>query len=102
MYQRYLHDPNSVDPAWWDFFADYVPRDRPAPAATATASAAGAPARTTIGDAATRAAGAGGGTAVMEAATAGGAAATRVIETPAPEAEPIPSRGDGLAAQAVP
>ncbi|MER7166585.1 multifunctional oxoglutarate decarboxylase/oxoglutarate dehydrogenase thiamine pyrophosphate-binding subunit/dihydrolipoyllysine-residue succinyltransferase subunit [Micromonospora sp. NPDC000207] len=25
MYQRYLTDPNSVDPAWHDFFADYRP-----------------------------------------------------------------------------
>ena len=25
MYQRYLADPESVDPAWHDFFADYKP-----------------------------------------------------------------------------
>ena len=25
MYQRYLNDPESVDPAWHDFFADYKP-----------------------------------------------------------------------------
>ena len=25
MYQRYLADPSSVDPAWHDFFADYRP-----------------------------------------------------------------------------
>ena len=25
MYQQYLKDPNSVDPAWWDFFEDYQP-----------------------------------------------------------------------------
>ena len=25
IYQQYLRDPNSVDPAWWDFFADYKP-----------------------------------------------------------------------------
>jgi 2-oxoglutarate decarboxylase len=25
MYQRYLADPNSVDRAWWSFFADYKP-----------------------------------------------------------------------------
>jgi len=25
MYQRYLADPTSVDPAWHDFFADYRP-----------------------------------------------------------------------------
>lgn len=25
LYQQYLKDPNSVDRAWWDFFADYHP-----------------------------------------------------------------------------
>ena len=25
IYQQYLKDPNSVDQAWWDFFADYEP-----------------------------------------------------------------------------
>ena len=25
MYQRFLEDPNGVDPAWHDFFADYRP-----------------------------------------------------------------------------
>jgi len=27
MYQQYLKDPESVDKAWWDFFADYQPAD---------------------------------------------------------------------------
>ncbi|WP_433181982.1 multifunctional oxoglutarate decarboxylase/oxoglutarate dehydrogenase thiamine pyrophosphate-binding subunit/dihydrolipoyllysine-residue succinyltransferase subunit [Actinoallomurus sp. CA-150999] len=31
LYQKYLEDPNSVDRAWWNFFADYQP-DRPAKA----------------------------------------------------------------------
>ncbi|MEI5526428.1 multifunctional oxoglutarate decarboxylase/oxoglutarate dehydrogenase thiamine pyrophosphate-binding subunit/dihydrolipoyllysine-residue succinyltransferase subunit [Streptomyces brasiliscabiei] len=46
IYQQYLQDPNSVDRAWWDFFADYKPG---AAAATAPAStaAAGAAATTT-------------------------------------------------------
>jgi 2-oxoglutarate dehydrogenase E1 component len=26
LYERYLTDKDSVDPAWWDFFADYRPR----------------------------------------------------------------------------
>jgi 2-oxoglutarate dehydrogenase E1 component len=50
MYQSYLKDPESVDKAWWDFFADYKPSDAkngapapataaPAPAASSTASA---------------------------------------------------------------
>ncbi|MDF9815589.1 multifunctional oxoglutarate decarboxylase/oxoglutarate dehydrogenase thiamine pyrophosphate-binding subunit/dihydrolipoyllysine-residue succinyltransferase subunit [Streptomyces sp. SPB162] len=48
IYQQYLQDPNSVDRAWWDFFADYKPGTdtgssvaapaAPAPAAQATAA----------------------------------------------------------------
>ncbi|MET9254391.1 multifunctional oxoglutarate decarboxylase/oxoglutarate dehydrogenase thiamine pyrophosphate-binding subunit/dihydrolipoyllysine-residue succinyltransferase subunit [Streptomyces sp. NPDC003717] len=33
IYQQYLQDPNSVDRAWWDFFADYKPGAPAAPAA---------------------------------------------------------------------
>ncbi|MFE1926278.1 hypothetical protein ACFW91_27425, partial [Streptomyces asoensis] len=42
IYQQYLQDPNSVDRAWWDFFADYKPgaATPPAPAGTAAAGAA--------------------------------------------------------------
>jgi 2-oxoglutarate dehydrogenase E1 component len=44
IYQQYLADKNSVDPAWWDFFADYSPgeatpaegRVEPLPATEAT------------------------------------------------------------------
>ncbi|MEU1552946.1 multifunctional oxoglutarate decarboxylase/oxoglutarate dehydrogenase thiamine pyrophosphate-binding subunit/dihydrolipoyllysine-residue succinyltransferase subunit [Streptomyces scabiei] len=39
IYQQYLQDPNSVDRAWWDFFADYKPG---APAASAPVSTAAA------------------------------------------------------------
>jgi 2-oxoglutarate dehydrogenase E1 component len=47
MYQRYLSDPASVDPAWHDFFADYRPAGDGAaePAATQAARATTAPAR---------------------------------------------------------
>ncbi|MCJ1680739.1 multifunctional oxoglutarate decarboxylase/oxoglutarate dehydrogenase thiamine pyrophosphate-binding subunit/dihydrolipoyllysine-residue succinyltransferase subunit [Streptomyces sp. APSN-46.1] len=31
IYQQYLQDPNSVDRAWWDFFADYKPGGTAAP-----------------------------------------------------------------------
>ncbi|MEU5097309.1 multifunctional oxoglutarate decarboxylase/oxoglutarate dehydrogenase thiamine pyrophosphate-binding subunit/dihydrolipoyllysine-residue succinyltransferase subunit [Streptomyces sp. NPDC020996] len=43
IYQQYLQDPNSVDRAWWDFFADYKPgaAATPAPAGAAAAGAAG-------------------------------------------------------------
>jgi 2-oxoglutarate dehydrogenase E1 component len=39
IYQQYLQDPNSVDRAWWDFFADY----KPGAAASQAASGAAAP-----------------------------------------------------------
>ncbi|MGH3738735.1 MAG: 2-oxoglutarate dehydrogenase E1 subunit family protein, partial [Micromonosporaceae bacterium] len=45
MYQRYLTDPATVDPAWHDFFADYRPSgadgrtDSPAAAAAPEAPA---------------------------------------------------------------
>ncbi|MFE9248191.1 multifunctional oxoglutarate decarboxylase/oxoglutarate dehydrogenase thiamine pyrophosphate-binding subunit/dihydrolipoyllysine-residue succinyltransferase subunit [Streptomyces sp. NPDC007088] len=42
IYQQYLQDPNSVDRAWWDFFADYKPGS--AAAKTGTDGAAAAPA----------------------------------------------------------
>ncbi len=38
LYQKYLEDPNSVDRAWWNFFADYQP-DRPAKAPSDAAAA---------------------------------------------------------------
>ncbi|MGI9197315.1 MAG: multifunctional oxoglutarate decarboxylase/oxoglutarate dehydrogenase thiamine pyrophosphate-binding subunit/dihydrolipoyllysine-residue succinyltransferase subunit [Candidatus Nanopelagicales bacterium] len=43
IYQQYLADKSSVDPAWWDFFADYTPADGSA-LKTALAHAASAPA----------------------------------------------------------
>ena len=30
LYQQFLTDRNSVDPAWWDFFDGFEPQDRPA------------------------------------------------------------------------
>jgi 2-oxoglutarate decarboxylase len=35
MYQRFLDDPNTVDPAWHEFFADYRPTDMSSSAAAA-------------------------------------------------------------------
>jgi multifunctional 2-oxoglutarate metabolism enzyme len=49
MYQRYLNDPSSVDPAWHDFFADYKPAldsvFAPSPAAAKAAPVKSAPAK---------------------------------------------------------
>ncbi|MFH8561093.1 multifunctional oxoglutarate decarboxylase/oxoglutarate dehydrogenase thiamine pyrophosphate-binding subunit/dihydrolipoyllysine-residue succinyltransferase subunit [Streptomyces sp. NPDC017988] len=64
IYQQYLQDPNSVDRAWWDFFADYKPG--------VGASVAAAPAQP-AGDA------------------AAGAAATSAPATPAAPAAPAPA-----------
>jgi multifunctional 2-oxoglutarate metabolism enzyme len=38
MYQQYLKDPESVDKAWWDFFADYQPSDTTSPTSSATSA----------------------------------------------------------------
>ena len=55
IYQQYLQDPNSVDRAWWDFFADYKPggatapsqpAEAPAPAPVAPAQSPAPPAET--------------------------------------------------------
>ncbi|MFJ9178315.1 multifunctional oxoglutarate decarboxylase/oxoglutarate dehydrogenase thiamine pyrophosphate-binding subunit/dihydrolipoyllysine-residue succinyltransferase subunit [Streptomyces sp. NPDC102360] len=58
IYQQYLQDPNSVDRAWWDFFADYKPgaaaagaastpkpAEKPAAPAAPAAQAPAAPAK---------------------------------------------------------
>jgi 2-oxoglutarate decarboxylase len=46
IYQQYLKDPNSVDRAWWDFFADYQPADGGVGSASAAQAAAAASATT--------------------------------------------------------
>ncbi|GGO05324.1 alpha-ketoglutarate decarboxylase [Microbispora rosea subsp. aerata] len=38
MYQKYLEDPESVDQAWWHFFADYSGTAKPAPSKAAGAA----------------------------------------------------------------
>jgi 2-oxoglutarate decarboxylase len=48
MYQRYLADPESVDRAWWSFFADYKPAT-PSADAVAVAQPNGAVAETPAG-----------------------------------------------------
>ena len=40
IYQQYLTDPKSVDPAWWDFFADYVPTEHAGAELVAASAAA--------------------------------------------------------------
>ena len=75
MYQRYLADPASVDPAWHDFFADY----RPDGTGTETAAPAAKPAAGTA------------------APTAAPAAPT---PAPAPAAAPVPAAAKAAPAPA--
>ncbi|WP_188523842.1 multifunctional oxoglutarate decarboxylase/oxoglutarate dehydrogenase thiamine pyrophosphate-binding subunit/dihydrolipoyllysine-residue succinyltransferase subunit [Isoptericola cucumis] len=44
LYEQYLKDKNAVDPAWWDFFADYTPGESNGAADQASAAPAPAPA----------------------------------------------------------
>ncbi|MER5255532.1 multifunctional oxoglutarate decarboxylase/oxoglutarate dehydrogenase thiamine pyrophosphate-binding subunit/dihydrolipoyllysine-residue succinyltransferase subunit [Streptomyces sp. NPDC002855] len=91
IYQQYLQDPNSVDRAWWDFFADYKPG--------AGASPAAAPAKP-AGDAAAGAAATAKPAAPAEAAPAAPAkpaapaapAAKPAAAAPAPAAKPAAAK----------
>ncbi|MFI7012167.1 multifunctional oxoglutarate decarboxylase/oxoglutarate dehydrogenase thiamine pyrophosphate-binding subunit/dihydrolipoyllysine-residue succinyltransferase subunit [Streptomyces sp. NPDC050145] len=102
IYQQYLQDPNSVDRAWWDFFADYKPgaaaagaaptepAAKPAPAAPAPApQAAATPAPAPAAAAPAQAAAAPAAPAVKPAPAAAKPAAAAPA-TPAPKkAEPV-------------
>jgi 2-oxoglutarate decarboxylase len=52
LYQQYLQDKNSVDKAWWDFFADYKPLDSVAagPNGSTTGPSTGSATRTPDGN----------------------------------------------------
>jgi 2-oxoglutarate decarboxylase len=49
MYEQFLADPSSVDPAWHDFFADYKPTQRAAGNGGVAASSSGTTSGTTTG-----------------------------------------------------
>ncbi|MDX3537161.1 multifunctional oxoglutarate decarboxylase/oxoglutarate dehydrogenase thiamine pyrophosphate-binding subunit/dihydrolipoyllysine-residue succinyltransferase subunit, partial [Streptomyces sp. MB09-01] len=85
IYQQYLQDPNSVDRAWWDFFADYKPGGVAAPVKsdgaekpTTTTDGASAQAATTVAQAPQ----------VADAAT-GAASAAPATAAPAPAPTPV-------------
>jgi 2-oxoglutarate dehydrogenase E1 component len=90
MYQRYLADPTSVDPAWHDFFADYkpamasgsivTPDEATAANATASAKRAGtdAPAAATVAP-------------VKPTVPASTPAPAKPAPAPAPAAKPAPA-----------
>ncbi|MEU9311691.1 multifunctional oxoglutarate decarboxylase/oxoglutarate dehydrogenase thiamine pyrophosphate-binding subunit/dihydrolipoyllysine-residue succinyltransferase subunit [Streptomyces sp. NPDC048256] len=89
IYQQYLQDPNSVDRAWWDFFADYKP-GAATPSAPAGTAAAGAAATTTPPAPAAPAA----------PAQPAPAAAAPAAPAPAPAAAPKPAAAAPAAAPA--
>ncbi|MFJ8359261.1 multifunctional oxoglutarate decarboxylase/oxoglutarate dehydrogenase thiamine pyrophosphate-binding subunit/dihydrolipoyllysine-residue succinyltransferase subunit [Streptomyces sp. NPDC093984] len=85
IYQQYLQDPNSVDRAWWDFFADYKPGAAAAAASAPAGTAAAGAAETTTAPQAAQAA-----PAAPAAPQAPAAAAPQQAAAPAP-AKPAPA-----------
>lgn len=88
IYQQYLQDPNSVDRAWWDFFADYKPGGATAPAAP-TGAPAPAPATPAQSPAAPAATSAPAGSSAQQSAAA--AAPKPATAAPAQPAKPAAS-----------
>ncbi|MFZ3500310.1 multifunctional oxoglutarate decarboxylase/oxoglutarate dehydrogenase thiamine pyrophosphate-binding subunit/dihydrolipoyllysine-residue succinyltransferase subunit [Streptomyces sp. 5.8] len=109
IYQQYLQDPNSVDRAWWDFFADYKPggavapvkadkpTDRPVPPAATTTDGASAQAAAPVTATAPQASDAAAtGTASLTPATPAAAPTT-----PASAPAPVPATPSGAPAVTV-
>ncbi|MET7711989.1 multifunctional oxoglutarate decarboxylase/oxoglutarate dehydrogenase thiamine pyrophosphate-binding subunit/dihydrolipoyllysine-residue succinyltransferase subunit [Streptomyces sp. NPDC005407] len=101
IYQQYLQDPNSVDRAWWDFFADYKPGGAGAAAGATPVSEAPA------AQSGAAAAGAAGATAAAPAAAApsapaasAGTPAAATPAAPAPAAPAAPQQAAPAAAAA--
>ncbi|MCX4813804.1 multifunctional oxoglutarate decarboxylase/oxoglutarate dehydrogenase thiamine pyrophosphate-binding subunit/dihydrolipoyllysine-residue succinyltransferase subunit [Streptomyces sp. NBC_01239] len=84
IYQQYLQDPNSVDRAWWDFFADYKPGAAAAPTSTSAGTAAAGAVGTTPAPAAPAAQAPAPAQAPAQAAPA--APAAPAVPAPAPAA----------------
>jgi 2-oxoglutarate decarboxylase len=97
LYHKYLEDPDSVDRAWWNFFADYQPDSRPAQKAAAP------PANGTHGQAATKPAETGAETGAAPAAPpATSAPSAAAPQSPAPAAPGRPGQASAPAAGARP
>ncbi|MFI6091914.1 multifunctional oxoglutarate decarboxylase/oxoglutarate dehydrogenase thiamine pyrophosphate-binding subunit/dihydrolipoyllysine-residue succinyltransferase subunit [Streptomyces sp. NPDC051218] len=103
IYQQYLQDPNSVDRAWWDFFADYKPGAGSSPAAApakpAGDAAAGAAATTSP---AAPAAAAPAAPAKPASAAPAAPAAKPAAAAPAPAAKPAAAKPAAKAEPAAP
>ncbi|HEX5118550.1 MAG TPA: multifunctional oxoglutarate decarboxylase/oxoglutarate dehydrogenase thiamine pyrophosphate-binding subunit/dihydrolipoyllysine-residue succinyltransferase subunit [Pseudonocardiaceae bacterium] len=88
MYEQFLADPSSVDPAWHDFFADYKPAQR--------AAGVGDNVAQPTGSAATEAAGTIGTTTPPAAPRTNGQVVRTPPPAPAPSAVPTPPPTSGL------
>ncbi|MFC7304867.1 multifunctional oxoglutarate decarboxylase/oxoglutarate dehydrogenase thiamine pyrophosphate-binding subunit/dihydrolipoyllysine-residue succinyltransferase subunit [Streptomyces monticola] len=91
IYQQYLQDPNSVDRAWWDFFADYKP-----------GGAVAAPAKPTQAPASSGTAAAGAAGTSTPSAPAGSSTQTPAQAAPAAPAKPAAQAAPAAAAPAAP
>ncbi|MEU9028063.1 multifunctional oxoglutarate decarboxylase/oxoglutarate dehydrogenase thiamine pyrophosphate-binding subunit/dihydrolipoyllysine-residue succinyltransferase subunit [Streptomyces sp. NPDC048383] len=97
IYQQYLQDPNSVDRAWWDFFADYKPGGAVAPVKSDSPEKP----TTTDGASAQAAAPAARGPQAADAATGAAGAAAPVSAAPTPASAPAPAPATPSGAPAV-
>ncbi|MBA4865474.1 multifunctional oxoglutarate decarboxylase/oxoglutarate dehydrogenase thiamine pyrophosphate-binding subunit/dihydrolipoyllysine-residue succinyltransferase subunit [Streptomyces sp. PSKA54] len=101
IYQQYLQDPNSVDRAWWDFFADYKPGGGAATTAKPDGAAvAGAPGFAAEAPAAPSAPAAAPAPAAPAAPTAAAPAAAPAAPKPAAAPAPAPAAKPAAAAPA--
>jgi multifunctional 2-oxoglutarate metabolism enzyme len=97
MYQRYLADPDSVDTAWHEFFADYAPSDGESVAGTSSASSTGASSTGTSSAAGGETRSAGNGSAAAPTQATGGAANGSTPARAAAPAEQTSSSGSSTA-----
>ncbi|MFS1298605.1 multifunctional oxoglutarate decarboxylase/oxoglutarate dehydrogenase thiamine pyrophosphate-binding subunit/dihydrolipoyllysine-residue succinyltransferase subunit [Streptosporangium longisporum] len=110
LYQKYLQDPESVDRAWWNFFADYNPDSgagRAAPQGAATAASTpptpAAPSASPDGSSAEPSNGSPGETATPAPAPQAAPATTAATtDTPAPAPEATAVKTPAPAAKAAP
>ncbi|GAB7190404.1 multifunctional oxoglutarate decarboxylase/oxoglutarate dehydrogenase thiamine pyrophosphate-binding subunit/dihydrolipoyllysine-residue succinyltransferase subunit [Kineococcus sp. NUM-3379] len=98
LYEQYLADKQSVDPAWWDFFADYQPAENPG--ATSSASAPAADGGRNGGTAAPGGAPANGGS--SNGSGDGARTAAPAASAPAPAAAQAPAQAPAAQAPAAP
>ncbi len=101
LYEQYLKDKNAVDPAWWDFFADYTPDDS-SDGAASTGEKKAAPAEQTTSEPARKQPAEGEATASTPASGTAAAEASQASEPAPVPADPEVSAADAPVAEALP